>query len=123
MEISIHSHKFEKNNLITIVRGKRVYDKMKCTICGLEGTRQGLSDIVVVKRDKKCIKDTCEKVMIIGDYVCAEFGFEKGKIYDKVACPDAEKEKYGKDTWVFSKKRGEPVRLLPVEYRPMPDKL
>jgi hypothetical protein len=78
MKISIHSHCFEKVNPTTIIRGKKVYDRLKCTVCGLEGIRYGLDDVVIARRDKGCIKDT----------------------------------------WVFSKERGEPVRLLPGEYKP-----
>ena len=116
MKISIYSHEFIKSSLITIKRGTKNYDKVKCSICGLEGIRYGLSDMVSVKRDKKCIKDTCKQVMIIGDYVCAEFGFKKGEIYNKAMCPKG-KEQYNNDVWVYSEERKEPVRLLPGEYR------
>lgn len=116
MEIHIATHNFVKQNAITIIRGKKVYDKVKCTICGLEGIRYGLSDLIVVKHDKKCVKKLGKKVKINNQYVCDNFGFEMGKIYDRVDCPDEQKDKYSDDFWVYSCERKEPVRLLAGEF-------
>lgn len=44
-------HKWEKQNLVTIRRGGRIYDAYKCTCCGITGKRYGLGDNVT--RDPK----------------------------------------------------------------------
>jgi hypothetical protein len=114
-QVNITEHNFEKQNLTTIKRGKKLYDKYKCKDCGLEGIRYGLSDLITVKRNKKCIiKKT--KVQIISKYVLVNFGFDSGKTYDIVPCPKEQDEKYKKDVWVYSSERREPVRLLPNEF-------
>lgn len=43
-------HQWHKINLITIVRGSKVYDRMECTKCGITGKRFGLGGII---RDSK----------------------------------------------------------------------
>lgn len=57
----LHQHIWEKQNLITIVKGSQSYDIMKCSVCGITGKRYGLSD--VIKRDSKYkakVYDTCQ---------------------------------------------------------------
>lgn len=56
-----HEHKWEKENLVTIVKGEYIYDIMKCSVCGITGKRYGLSSDV--QRDSKYrakIYDTCD---------------------------------------------------------------
>ncbi len=45
------SHSWEKTNLATIIQGGRVYDKMKCTVCGITGKRHGVEQSI--NRDSK----------------------------------------------------------------------
>lgn len=45
------SHKWEKQNLVTIRRGGKNYDVYRCSCCGITGKRYGLSENVI--RDKK----------------------------------------------------------------------
>ena len=116
MKIGITTHDFVKQNMVTIMRGKKAYDKVKCRICGLEGIRYGLSDNISVKRDKKCTKRLSRRVEVISQYVCDNFGFERGKIYDRIDCPDECKDKYLDGFWVYSDARKEPVRLLHGEF-------
>lgn len=44
-------HVWRKENLMTIVRGSRSYDKMRCEKCGITGKRFGLGQGVI--RDRK----------------------------------------------------------------------
>lgn len=47
----IRNHKWEKQNLVTIIKGGSSYDIMECSVCGITGKRYGLGG--VVKRDSK----------------------------------------------------------------------
>lgn len=47
-EESIKDHDWSKINLVTIIRGKSVYDEMKCQRCGITGKRHGLSPSVQI---------------------------------------------------------------------------
>ena len=51
---SVHGkreHNWEKQNLMTINRGGKMYDIYKCNNCGITGKRYGLSELVT--RDSK----------------------------------------------------------------------
>lgn len=128
--IKITSHQFTKQNNITISRGRKSYDIYKCQCCGLEGKRYGLTEEITVVRNKvscsfyknKLAKDkedydNSTKVKITDRYPCISFGLEYGAIYDRVECPEEEKEKFANDIWVYSEKRKEPIRLLEGEYK------
>ncbi|MDR1199926.1 MAG: hypothetical protein LBK94_13115 [Prevotellaceae bacterium] len=114
-QINITEHDFVKQNLTTIKRGKRLYDKYKCTSCGLEGIRYDLSNCIHVKRNKKCLAKKT-KIKITSKYVLVNFGFDGDKKYDIVPCPKEYEDKYKKSVWVYSNERREPVRLLPDEF-------
>jgi hypothetical protein len=45
-------HDWGKTNLITVVKGGRSYDTMKCEVCGITGKRFGLGTMGV-KRDTR----------------------------------------------------------------------
>lgn len=128
-EVKITLHQFEKQNLVTISKGRKSYDIYKCKCCGLEGKRASFTDVIQVTRNKvsctfykaqikkaKEEKENCDKVKIIDHYPCHSFGLVYGNIYDRVECPVSEKEKYNNDIWVYSEKRKEPIRLLSGEY-------
>jgi hypothetical protein len=116
IEISISSHRFVKVNIMTIVRGRKAYDKYRCMDCGLEGKRYGLSDLISVRRDKRCSGVAKKHVCIMTGSLESSFGLMADKVYPVCTCPEEKKEKYAKDVWVFSEKAGEPVRLLVGEY-------
>lgn len=46
----VRDHKWGKTNLITIVRGSKVYDTMECVHCGITGKRYGVGSVL---RDSK----------------------------------------------------------------------
>ncbi len=116
MEIYINTHEFEKQNTVTIFRGKKAYDRVKCKVCGLEGIRNGLLNMISVKRDKKCAVKQRQLVQVISKYAQSEFGFYASKYYNRVECPDSEKARFANDVWIFSDTRNKPVRLLAGEY-------
>jgi hypothetical protein len=115
MLIHICTHDFEKQNTVTIIRGKKCYDKVKCKYCGLEGIRYGLSEFISVKYNKKCTRPVSKKIKVISAYVCNAFEFSMNKIYEIIECP-VEHSQYKKDVWIYSDERKEPVRLLPGEF-------
>ncbi|WAX17082.1 hypothetical protein PF672P2_00067 [Parabacteroides phage PF672P2] len=128
VNIPIESHDFVKKNLYPVSRGKIVYDIYKCDCCGLEGRRYGTSKEITVKRDKilcayakgfrdKLTKCHVQQVIITNEYPCVAFGLLAGIEYDRVPCPKDEMDKFAEDVWVFSETRGEPVRLLPGEFK------
>lgn len=116
MDIHITTHNFQKTNLITIVKGKRIFDEYECLDCRLKGKRYGLSEYITVGQDKQCItKPKPEKVEIRSPGL-EQFGLIRGEKHTVVDCPKSEAEKFGRDVWVFSPTRNEPVRLLAGEY-------
>lgn len=134
--VHILSHAFIKQNNLTITKGRKFYDVYKCSYCGLEGKRFGLTNEISVTRNKvSCTyyknylkkqkeleeveaaqKQAATKIKVIDSYTCQMFGFEFNNVYDRVECPDSEKDNFLDDIWIFSQKRKEPVRLLPGEF-------
>jgi hypothetical protein len=57
-----------------------------------------------------------KKVVIKTDNPEWNFGLKKGCVCDCVECPPEHGRRYANDVWVYSKERGEPVRLLAGEY-------
>lgn len=49
----ISPHRWEKQNLMTQMRGNRLFDVMKCSECGITGKRYGLAPSVNRDRDFK----------------------------------------------------------------------
>lgn len=43
-------HRWEKQNLVTIIDKHGVYDKMKCRICGAMGKRHGVGEVTPDKK-------------------------------------------------------------------------
>lgn len=106
-------HCFEKTNLVTKA-GRRPYDAYKCSACGLEGKRFGLSDFLSVSENRPCAGAPAPlRVRIASDSV-RQFGLQPGEVHDTVRPPAGQG-----GTWVFSQKRGEPVKLLPYEFEPL----
>jgi hypothetical protein len=123
IDIPITSHDFRKVNAATIIRGGRAYDIYRCEVCGLEGKRYGFSDLISVQRDK--LNCSHRKRMMAGkvcinkkcvQHLKSQFGLCAGVEYEVVEPPEDYKGKYPESVWVFSKKRGEPVRLLADEF-------
>jgi len=60
----LSSHKWEKQNLVAIIKGNTNYDEYKCKICGVTGKRKGLSSYIRhdSKYQAKCY-DHCETAL------------------------------------------------------------
>lgn len=117
--IHILSHAFEKVNLVTQHSKGVSFDTYKCKQCGLTGKRIGISENILVNKDKPSCpfkQQKIIKVKIISDYVCSQFGFERGRIYDTCDCPKKSKKDYSDAVWVFSEDRKEAVRLIDGEF-------
>jgi len=126
-------HNFEKVNLVGDERGN---DEYRCEDCGLVGIRRNVSPVLALKRpyakklkvcdgvkpkfNKKSIRESEESggsVMIIdGGGNLAQFGFSDGETHQTVPCPKNQNPELN-GVWVYSDKRGEPVRLLLGEYK------
>lgn len=112
-------HDFQKQNLVTTPKG----DLYKCSECKAQGYRAGLSPFIILsesefKKSLKCEPEKTElpKEVSVKDmpYVGIVAGTHK-----VVKCPEGYTDKYADDVWVFSESRGEAVRLLPHEYKPI----
>ena len=112
-------HDFDKQNLVTTNKG----DLYKCSICGATGYRRSLAEVITVsetefKKALKCTKTKNNTSLSFSKVTTKDMpyiGLEEG-IHKIVECPVEYKDKFNNDVWVFSKKRNEPVRLLPHEY-------
>jgi len=51
-----YEHTWEKSNLVTIVKGGRMYDTARCTRCGVTGKRYSLSGTVTLDPKFKAAK-------------------------------------------------------------------
>ena len=56
------THNWEKTNLVTIVRGSRLYDTCRCTKCGITGKRFGLGSPIRDLKYKAAKYATCRVV-------------------------------------------------------------
>lgn len=118
--ISMNTHDFHKQNLVTEKGG---YDMYKCNSCGCEGKRNGLNDTILVTdamgaKAAKCTfkpESIIEKrpKLVLTVRVPVEGGVDEG-LHEVVDCPDEYKDKYLNDVWVLSNK-GVPVRIMPRE--------
>lgn len=115
------SHNFQKTNLVTLRDASGMHDTYECSHCGLSGKRYGMNEFIVVKKIIACTnkptivpQNNLGKVIMLHPHVTM-FGFELEKEYDRVPCPAEYMDKYSDDIWVYSEKRGEPIRLLSHE--------
>jgi len=76
------SHSFEKSNLITQKRGKKLVDYYKCSKCGLEGFREGFSSQLTITKLSKnpCLYEIPIQDQYIGKIIkiikCNAIGFQ-----------------------------------------------
>lgn len=116
------NHDFYKSNLVT-QRGKSgTFDVFKCSHCGLEGKRYGLTDMLSVRKAKICTKKPVAPQsgklgqVRITRVQSAGFGLDNLSVHDRVPCPKEYIDRYADDVWVMSPTRNEPVRLFSSEY-------
>ena len=58
-----HEHDWQKQNIITIIKGSNIYDIMKCSRCGITAKKYGLDNIVRDAKYKAKIYDYCEDAL------------------------------------------------------------
>ena len=118
------SHNWEKQNLVTIIKGGKSYDEMKCSGCGMQGKTHRLTNIILkgsysvsgVRRCKAAGKfEVPSRIRITN---CVAHGEQFANLvndseHDVVAPP----ESYNNDedgVWVMGV--GESVKVLNNEY-------
>lgn len=126
--ISLRStnHKFRKTNLVTIIKGGKSYDEMKCELCGVVGRRYGIAETVAID-DKKTDYVTCPKAEIVA-YIaqkveivqCTAVGeqfsnLKPGSQHTTVPAPIGKEHHNHRGVWVQGV--DEPVLLLHGEYK------
>lgn len=112
-------HKLEKQNLVTIIKGKRAYDILKCSKCGIEGKTHSLTTIgfkgsYSQEKVENCNNAAPAKIKVTE---CAAQGpaFENikpGTTHAVVDPPEGHDNSRG--IWVMGV--GEPIKLLHGEY-------
>lgn len=116
------NHDFHKTNLVTQRSKIGTFDTYKCSHCGLEGKRYGLSEMLTVRKAKVCTnKLVAPQSENLGQVRITKvqspgFGLEDLSVHDRVPCPKEYLNKYADDVWVMSPTRKEPVRLISSEY-------
>lgn len=125
-QVSIHTHKFEKQNLVTKFDDNMPYDNYRCTNCGLKGRRYGFSEWITVdgrtstKRLNNCPEaavPTKIKVTRCHGHNPAFGNMTPNSEHDVVEPPEEHREKFPNNNasvWVMGV--GEPVRLLAQEF-------
>lgn len=122
-------HNFSKVNLITIIKGGRSYDILKCSKCSMEGKRYGVSENLTISgkypnsqiqyciEDPKQMKDEFTgKLVKITECIASGLQFEEltpGSIHRIVTPPNGEVNG-DRGVWVMGV--GEPVKILFNEY-------
>jgi hypothetical protein len=121
-------HKFEKTNLITITKGGKIYDEMKCSGCGLTGKRYGITDYVSIDgriseyNSLNCKGKTNNSDEYLGKIVVVIVCTATGPVFNnlkprsehKIISPPDGYKNNGSGVWVMG--IGQPVKLLSNEF-------
>jgi len=122
IDLSNTIHRFEKQNLITVIGKKTNYDILKCTKCGIKGKRYGISNEIILDgrtANNKIINcDGSSKVQKIKITNCTANGRQfsnliPGSIHDVIIPPKGYKNG-DRGYWVMGV--GEPVLVLFNEF-------
>lgn len=124
LDLKNTNHKFEKQNPVTIIKGKKAYDVLKCS-CGISGKRYGFTDTIWLdgriskKKANNC--PDCIDIKAIEIIQCTAVGkaFENlkpGTIHTVIDAPEGANNNGG--VWVMGE--GEPVKVLHREYKDSP---
>lgn len=119
------THEFIKENLVTVSDSKGMYDIFVCSKCGVKAKSYQLGYVRFDGRSKnpnQCSNaDVAVRVKVSK---CDTHGPQfrnllPGSIHDVVESPDSKYKNGESGYWVMG--IGEPVRLLPGEYRVLDD--
>ena len=121
INLSEGGHTWEKQNLVTVSTRKGGHDVLKCKHCGIQGKTSSLWTISLkgsYSPDKVYNCPNNKKASKIQITQCTAFGkvFENltpGSIHEVIAPPEEYKNDTG--TWVMGV--GEPVKVLPHEFK------
>lgn len=120
IDLKVGGHKWEKQNMVTVFKGRRHYDLMKCSVCGLQGKVYSLGQIDIQFRSaKKAFAckgyKAPEKIKIT---ICRAAGDHFSNLIPNsehvVIEPPHGYTNDGAGVWVQGV--GQPVRVLPEEY-------
>jgi hypothetical protein len=125
VSLSKTTHKLTKENLVTITRGNRSYDVMKCQVCGAKGKRFGLGDTITLVGKAaamaKCppakhrpARVRIERINATGPALAS---LSPGSEHAVIECPERDKRHFEDYVWVEGVSG--PVMLLPGEYTPL----
>lgn len=121
VEFSYGGHKWDKQNLTTICKGKVSYDIYKCSVCGITSKSYRFGLITVCEKDisklAKCKCRNCISKRRIKITDCRAYGGQfknitPGSVHEIVTPPDGKGNKRGE--WVMGV--SEPVLILAGEY-------
>jgi transcription elongation factor Elf1 len=114
--MKIREHVFEKQNLVTVVKGRKNYDTYKCTICGITVKSYGLSTPHSTKLCKEIEKpEPSGSIKIIDCYACGkQFANLIPDSIHTIIDPPSGYVNNDKGVWVMGV--GEPVKVLNDEF-------
>lgn len=123
-DIKTSQHICMKQNLVTISKSGRMYDKMKCSLCGMEGKRYGFTHVEVLEKYKEENVHLCpnakpieipKKIKVIRCLASgAPFKNLLPNSEHEVVTPPTGYKNDHTGVWVMGV--GEPVKLLSDEY-------
>lgn len=122
IELTQGGHKWRKKNLMTIFKGRKHFDILRCEVCGIEGKTNSIATISIKEtynRNKvyNCTgkHEIAKKIKIIK---CTAYGETFANLipnstHDVIEAPNG----YSNDTMgVWVQGVGEPVKVLSYEY-------
>jgi hypothetical protein len=123
-DIKTAQHDWEKQNLVTIGKGGKMFDQMVCRNCGMKGRRYGFTTVEVSGSYKRESVYLCPKAkpIVVPERVkvtrCTAAGEQFSNltpesVHDVVTPPDGYKNDHT-GVWVMGV--GEPVKLLTNEF-------
>lgn len=124
-DINTSQHIWIKQNLVTISKSGKMYDEMKCSLCGMKGKRYGFTHVEVLNKYKEenvhlCPKakpiETPKKIKVIHCGAAGEVfsNLKPNSIHEVIPTPKEYLNSKLHDVWVMGV--GYPVKLLSDEY-------
>lgn len=123
LDIKEGGHIWEKQNLVTITKGRKSYDEVTCSGCQIKGKRTGLETVEILAKYKQDSVRNCKGAKLMVAKKVKITNCHAGSPQFKNLVPDSiheivapPKEYEDKKSWVWVMGVGEPVRILDEEY-------